>query len=229
MKQKREKRRDAYSLYVIVGLIAAVVVGYHSSSFFATGNLIVAEEFKTPQKCLFVSDCQKLSEEKGILLTCRLAFSSAREKSCLPPLTEGIRCTVNEDCDAGLACIKTNPDALHWICKRAPRKPGETCQKREDCGENTTCVLLEGADSMTCEKIPRQLNEHCAVDYDCTAGLKCIFSVKQRDLIGQCLPPRAHSEPCRSETDCEEGLYCRDTRAGGSVCMTGDEFKKMWR
>lgn len=218
-------------MFVLFGLVAAFIVGYQSFSFFATGNLIVDEQFKNPQKCLFVSDCEKLSAEKGMPLTCRLAFPSSREKVCLPPLTEGTRCTVNEDCNAGLACVKPNPDALHWICKRTPRKPGETCQKREDCGENNTCVLGEDTDQFTtCQPIPRTYNNHCVVDYDCVAGLKCVLNFKTTSgLVGHCLPARKHGEPCHSETDCEEGLYCRDTRAGGKVCITGDEFKKMWR
>ena len=228
MKQKRE---DSYWLLVVVSILVSVLVGYQAQSFFATGNIIVAEEFKTPQKCLFVSDCEKLSAEKGIPLTCRLASSSAREKVCLPPLTEGTRCTINADCDTGLACVKPNPDALHWICKRTPRKPGETCQKREDCGENHTCVLDGDADPFTtCQSIPRTYNNHCVVDDDCIAGLKCVLNFKMANgLMGHCLSVRKHGEACHSETDCEEGLYCRDTRVGGSVCMTGEEFKKMWR
>ena len=227
MKQKGE---DAYSLYILIGLIAAVIVGYQAQFFFTTGNLIVNEHFKNPQKCLFVSDCEKLSAEKGILLTCRLAFPSSKEKSCLPPLTEGTRCTVNEDCDAELACVKTNPDALHWICKRTPRKPGETCQKRENCGENHTCVLKDGDVFTTCQPFPKLNGGRCAVDYDCPAGLKCMYSVKKLNgLAGECGSPKKQGEPCWYERDCEEGLYCRDTRAGGSVCMTGEEFKKMWR
>lgn len=230
MKQKREKRKDCYWLLVFVSILASVIVGYQSMSFFATGNLIVAEEFKTPQKCLFVSDCEKLSVEKEMQLTCRLAFSSSREKSCLPPLLEGTRCTVNEDCDSDFACIKPNKDALHWLCKRTPRKPGETCQKREDCSENHTCIVKEGEEFATCQPFPKNEGERCAVDYDCPAGLKCLYSVKKlHGLVGACGQPKKHGESCWYERDCEEGLYCRDTRAGGSVCMTGEEFKKMWR
>ncbi len=150
MKQKREKRVDGYWLLVLVSILASVLIGFQSANHFSTGSIVYNPNFMAPQKCLFVSDCNKVSLEKGIPLTCRLAFSSAREKSCLPPLLENMRCTASEDCAVGLTCVKSNTDALHAICTHTPRTLGETCQKREDCGENTACILLQNASAMTC-------------------------------------------------------------------------------
>ncbi len=225
-KQKKEERQ--LFLFVVLGIFATIVL--FSKSPTLSGHVIYSEDFVDPQACVFPEDCKDKSAELEQPLTCRLISQRGTVKYCMPPLELSQSCRGKDDCAVGLTCVKPNDDSPAWLCKKIPRKRGQTCRESRDCDSTSTCVMLEDASLFTCQPKNRLQGDRCADSSDCVEGLKCVFNIQNTDgLVGECLPPRKPGESCFRERDCIEGYYCRHTREGGSRCMSGEQFKKMWR
>jgi hypothetical protein len=229
MTNERQKKEEwQLFIFVIIGIFATVVFFFKSPTL--SGHLIYSEDFVNPQACVFVDDCKGKSAELGQKLTCRLISKQGTTKYCMPPLEQSQLCRGKDDCDVGLTCVKPNDDAQAWLCKKYPRGRNQTCRTSRDCDSTSTCVMLEEAKLFTCQPKNRAQEERCAATSDCNGNLKCIFHIKKYEgLIGECMPARKPGEKCWRERDCVDGYYCRHTRQGGSRCMTGEQFKEMWR
>lgn len=212
---------------LFMGLMLALLFLNSGSSFMTAGRIIYSEEFKSefgnPQACIFPDSCPP-----G--LTCRYADDKITERLCLPPLAQGKKCRGKYDCQQRMICVIPNAGASITTCQKTPRLEGQTCLKREDCTIGYGCIVTEGKNGFTCQPVPRNQAQRCSLPEDCRNELRCIKNVvKYSGIVGTCQPPLKKGQKCFFENDCESGLYCREARQGGSICMTGDEFKKMWR
>lgn len=108
-----------------------------------------------------------------------------------PERAEGEACSLNQECQAGLACTD-------GLCAPAPAI-GAACTESPQCGRDATCLL---SSARICAPLA-ELDEPC-FSGECAPGLAC-------EIVNDlpiCRPEVPQGEPCTPFQTCEAGSVC---------------------
>ncbi|TQF10916.1 hypothetical protein FJV41_37045 [Myxococcus llanfairpwllgwyngyllgogerychwyrndrobwllllantysiliogogogochensis] len=136
--------------------------------------------------------------------------------TCLRPLEEGASCVVQEaggasslPCAEGLWCDRNG----YKTCKRVGSE-GDICENQGyyPCGPSLVCS------DNKCVRHAKEGSACTAPTRDGTTGLHVdvcqreLFCDANPDDLGLCRPRREERQECRLDSECAEGLLCKDAR-----------------